>query len=353
MIYGRRRLSGKVPGWNVAERTVPAREKTLYTTTRAGVTKTADSLGKETDSMPEHRYLSTAEVAVALGVGVTTVKRWVDEGVLPAHKTAGGHRKLLPADVLRAVRTQQLPHVDLSRLPFAAAGVVDAQELCQKLFAALRGGDAEATRGVIRRAYHGGLPPGELADHVVAPAMRRMGHDWETGCLDVMHEHRGTAQCTAALYELRAVLGAHAAARRPLAVGGTPEKDPYVLANLLAELVLLDAGWAVVNLGPNTPAASFRRAVAELRPRLLWLSVGHLEDPRHFFTEYAVLYRDAQQAGAAVAVGGQALKEEVRAKLPYTTFGDGLAHLAAFARSLHAPPRPRPRGRPRRSASLP
>ncbi len=129
-------------------------------------------------------------------------------------------------------------------------------------------------------------------------------------------------------------------------MGGAPEGDPYQLATLLAQLVLLDAGWEAVNLGPNTPLPSLIRALRELRPRLLWLSVSYLADRARFIDQCRELFQAAEAQGVAVAVGGQALRESVRASIPYTTYGDGLSHLAAFARTLHPRPKPPRRGRP-------
>ena len=294
-------------------------------------------------------YVSTAQVAEALGVGITTVKRWVDQGILPAHKTPGGHRKILLSDVVRVVREGDFPRLDLSRLGLPSVGQKspDPKSLSAAVLAALKRGEAETLRSLLQGAHRSGMAIETLADAVVAPAMRRLGHAWAEGRLDVWQEHQGTQLCAAALYEIRATLQDPADGKKPLAIGGGPEGDPYLLANLLAEMVLMGLGWEVVNLGPNTPLPSFRAALAQTRPRLLWLSVSHLVAPVSFLEQYRAMYREASRIGTAIAVGGRALTEEVRAEMPYTTFGDGLTHLAALARSLHPGARRPRRGRPR------
>ena len=299
-------------------------------------------------TVDETPYLSTVRAAEALGVSVSTVKRWVDEGILPAHRTAGGHRKLLRAEVLALARQGELPRADLAVLAAGGAGGEEAPldaTAAALLDALTRGAGAEAG-SLIRRAYRAGVPIETLADQVVAPVMARVGHDWETARIDVWQEHRATQVCASALYDLKEEVEARAERNRPVAVGGAPETDPYLLATLLAQLVLLDAGWDAVNLGPHTPLPSLARATRQLRPRLLWLSVSHLDDPAQFLPAYRDLYRAAEQQGVAVAVGGQALTDPLRSAIPYTTYGDGLSHLAAFARTLHPRPRRPRRGRP-------
>jgi methanogenic corrinoid protein MtbC1 len=56
-------------------------------------------------------------------------------------------------------------------------------------------------------------------------------------------------------------------------------------------MVLLDAGWDAVNLGPNTPLKSLSIAVSELRPKLVSLSMTHPVDKAKFRHDYLALHR--------------------------------------------------------------
>ena len=101
--------------------------------------------------------------------------------------------------------------------------------------------------------------------------------------------------------------------------------------------------------GPHTPAAAIISAMDKLRPRLVWVRVTHLGHPEGLLQEYPQVYRPAEERGIAVAVRGQGLTKGLHERMPYTTFGDGMAHLTAFAHTpFHRPPVPR-KGRSPRS----
>jgi len=67
-----------------------------------------------------------------LGVGTTSIKRWSDEGKLPAFKTQGGHRRYRRRDV-----EGLLPHIDVDgsredlhlRLPRMSHSEIDALDV--------------------------------------------------------------------------------------------------------------------------------------------------------------------------------------------------------------------------------
>lgn len=276
----------------------------------------------------------------ALGISVSTVKRWVDSGVLPARKTAGGHRKLLVADVLRVAKQEQLPALHLDALLGGtlpdrprSEGATNENEVAL-LTDALSNGDRFRIRAVIWRAVEAQRSIAAIADQLIAPAMTRLGHDWENGRIDVFHEHRATQFVLELLVELKAKLGLHVHRDGPMAVGGAPEGDFYSLGSLLGQMTLLENGWQAIQLGSNTPLWSFSRAIKELHPRLVWISASHLRDPVGFVEEMGDFCRNASEIGVAVVIGGRAITEAMRATLPCSLIGENLTQLADFAQTL-------------------
>jgi excisionase family DNA binding protein len=281
-------------------------------------------------------YLKTQQVAQSLGVGVSTIKRWVDAGEIRARKTVGGHRLIELGEVMRFAQERGLPVEALEQwLPRDLTVVRGVDErLSEDLALALKRGRETDARALIHKVAAGGHDAVALGDHLLRPAMERIGHDWQTGGLDIYQEHRATRVVESVLIELIQKLSSGQGSHIPLAMGSSPEGDQYTLSGLLCELTLRELGWNVMNLGPNLPLGSLAKAIRVHHPRLVWITVHHLADTENFIREYGQFYTSATLTGAAVILGGPALVPEIRARLVAASFGDRLAHLAEFARRL-------------------
>ncbi len=280
-------------------------------------------------------YLKTQRVAEALGISVSTVKRWVDSGMIRAARTAGRHRLIPCSEALRVAREQGFPEANLQLLTGRMAAPTKAAEhdpldLLERLLREARGPEA---RTLIHSLYRSGWSAVALGDDLIRPVMERIGHGWMVGSLDVYQEHEATQIVADALRDLVDRVGRDRP-EAPLAIGTNPEGDPYVLAGLLCELVLREMGWSVRNLGCNLPLQSLAQAAVHHRPRLVYISVAYLGDEDQFIREYQSFFARAAAVGSAVILGGQALGPGIRSRLIYASHGERLAHLAEFARRL-------------------
>ena len=303
--------------------------------------------------------LKTRQLAELFNVSVSTIKRWVDLGELPATRTVGGHRLIPLSGALRFAEAQGLPTAGLRRL--AARQEAEAEvtagpdELTwQALANNLKRGRAAAARHLIKLAYAIHHDAAAMADDLIRPAMESIGHDWERQSLDVYQEHRASRIVETTVMELIQAQ-APPRAESPLAIGAAAAGDLYTLPGLFCELTLRELGWDVVNLGPNLPMTSLAKAARVQQPRLVWLSVSSLGDVDQFVDEYKNFYASVSRTGAAVVLGGSALTPAVRACLVAASFGDRMRHLKAFARGLHPDPAgPNPdRSTDRPAADLP
>ena len=283
----------------------------------------------------EPRGLSPRRVAEAIGASEASVKRWVDRGLLESVRTPGGHRRIPLASAVAFLRAsgRTAARPELLGLPTAAGrGELDLEEGRAWLVRALTSGDADLIDSLIVRLHLGSHGTAHVFDAVVAPAFHEIGRLWERGALDVYRERRACTCCVRALNALRRLLPAPAP-DAPNAIGGTLCGDPYELPSMLVELALRDAGWRAENLGIGQPTETWIRALDDLDPRLLWISVStptiESAGPGLRELEAACAKRDV-----AMVVGGRGLEGELRAQVARTPIFDRLEPLIAFLQGL-------------------
>lgn len=286
-------------------------------------------------------YYSPKEVAVAIGVSESSLKRWVDKGKIRAMKTAGGHRRLALSDVLNFIRqsARGLSEAAAIGLPEGCGLASQDVEGSQTAFlAALRSGEEDVALRVILDAFLSGVSVATICDRIVADAFHEIGDLWKCGDVKVYEERRACEISSRLVHELRRAIG-DGPEEGAIALGGTLEHDPYTVAAGMAELVLRDRGWRATLLGNALPFDSVRTAIVDMKPALFWLSVTAVNDADKFAADFNLLFDVAQSTSTALVVGGQGLVAELRQKIRCTQVFNNFRELELFADTLPLPQR--------------
>jgi excisionase family DNA binding protein len=187
-------------------------------------------------------YLTTAEVAELLRVSAATVRRWADDGILPAERTVGGHRRFTRSAVEALVRP---------RAP-AASGAVDRwiSDLLHP-----DGLSLDAALLAARSRAEGWFSVAEA----IGTVLEELGCLWEQGILAVADEHVASERLARSLARAADTLPVRAGAA-PIALA-TPEGEFHTLGLSLVELCVREWGWPTLWLGRDTPSAELERCV--------------------------------------------------------------------------------------------
>ena len=194
------------------------------------------------------QLVSPKQVARAIGVSESSLKRWCDQGLIKTVRTAGGHRKMDIAEVLRYVREQDHKLVSPEILGLPPASEHASTGLTHggfRLVDALLSGDELVARQIVFDLYLAKHSRSVIFDEVIAAAFREIGDRWECHEAEVYQERRGCEIALRVLFDLRRVQ--QVPERKWLATGGTIEGDQYSLPSAMAELVLRDC-WLLRNL---------------------------------------------------------------------------------------------------------
>ncbi|MEM6798604.1 MAG: B12-binding domain-containing protein [Planctomycetota bacterium] len=286
--------------------------------------------------LPPTTTFTPKQVALAMGVSESSVKRWCDNGRIRGGRTAGGHRKLPLASVVQFIRETGQELADPTALGMVAVSARRRpDQVGDRLYASLLEGDEPAARELILGLYQQGASAIELGDDLIGPVLRRVGDQWHAGEVSVHEERRCCEVTMAVLHELRRWIPAPAP-DAPLALTATPEQDFAEVPIRLVELVLLSSGWRNVMAGSGLPLEEILAAVKLRQPQLVCLSATHLEN-------VAAYIESQNQAtmeggfGVPVIMGGGAFSEAQAAALRCELFAPDLASLAAWLTEFASP----------------
>lgn len=283
--------------------------------------------------------LSPRELAEAIGVSESSLKRWVDEGRLEVTRTEGGHRRIALSEAVRYIRRSgsrivnpvALGLADVTNLPPNQLERPESAD--QPLVDAIVGGQAALARGLVAAMYIGGRSVSEICDGPIARAMHFVGDLWKHSEKGILIEHRATDTSAQSLNLLRSLIKP-AASDAPLATGCTPAGDPYILTSMMASVTLCAEGWREENLGADVPLDLMAAAAREREASLVWVSVCMEQSSQKLAGQLLTLATDLQSISCPLAVGGRMLPPRPMLVGDNLHVISNMSELAAFARGL-------------------
>lgn len=282
--------------------------------------------------------LSPSQLARAIGVSESSLKRWVDEGALQASRTVGGHRRIAIQEAVRFIRAiganlVQPDALGLSTLRELPSDWSHREDMSATLYEVLEAGHHARSTAMIHGLYLQGWSPAAIFDGPVRAAMTKLGTLWLHAEWGIVVEHRATNIAIQAISQLRMLLPP-TTSTSPMAIGCAVNNDPYLLPSLMASTVVADQGFCDVNLGPMTPLSVLKNAERAYQPKLVWIAASVADDRDALVADLCKYGRELRERGCELIVGGRAVDDVPAAAVPEITLCKSMAQLADVAKGI-------------------
>jgi excisionase family DNA binding protein len=250
--------------------------------------------------------LTPKDLADAVGVSESSMRRWIDRGQVKLTRTAGGHRRIERAEAIRFIRTTGVPVVRsdiLGLIDSATAAAQSKRDEGDQLFDALGAGDRTLARSLVVSWHLAGRSLAQLFDGPFRVALDRLGELWLRERSGILVEHRATDICIDIIHHLRDLLPAPVLGA-PLAIGATPTDEWHSLPSQMAAAVVRECGMRDINYGAGAPIELLAEDAAAQNAKLVWLSAT-TPPRRALAAQIQQLARELGQREIQLIIGGR------------------------------------------------
>lgn len=264
----------------------------------------------------EIEQFNSVEAAKILGVNVSTIKRWTEEGKLECIKTAGGHRKFLMTHLGNYVKKYRNDTTKVNLFP------LEEQEDIQLSYHIVKGNFDFLNDYVIRMAlkaqsdrvqqalnglYLSNYPLHEIYDRLVTPALHKIGEMWANDGISIIEEHFGSQTIRDSIIRLQGIIKIpQKKIGRAICLNLSHELHDIAL-KMVANILEI-RGYQVYFSGQYTSIYRIEQAFEKFRPDRLYISSTWFEEVEETQREIDQILKICEKYHTGVYLGGQAIK---------------------------------------------
>lgn len=263
---------------------------------------------------PSIQYFNSEEAAKILGVNVSTIKRWTDEGKLKCIKTAGGHRKFLMEHLASFLELYKRKTEKVNLFPIETETDLrisqhilkgDFNFLIEYVLKHALHSHIERVQQVLNGLYLGQYPLYEIYDRLITPVLHQIGQMWMDNKISIAEEHIASQAIRDAVIRLQGII------KLPIKKSGKAllinfTNEFHSMALKMVEHILELRGFRVFFTGQNTPLMKIDKFFESYHPERVYVSGTVVGDRELLESEFRTICDLSSKYKAKVWVGGRA-----------------------------------------------
>jgi len=265
----------------------------------------------------EIHFLNSEEAAKVLGVNVSSIKRWTDEGKLECIRTIGGHRKFQMDHLGNFLKENKKKASKVN--VFAVEDRKDVElnyHILKGNFEYLKSymttqalkSHRDNVHHVLTGLYLGQYPLYQIYDDLLTPVLHEIGNRWMENKLTITEEHFASQIIRDAIIRLQGII------RIPRKKIGKViclnlSSELHDIALKMVQNILELRGFKTFYSGQKTPFMDIGQILTKIKPNRLYISSTVIADINEDQKEVNTLYDICEKNSIQIYLGGMGFEQ--------------------------------------------